>query len=338
MRFFDSIAAFRNPLAGSHRRVALLLFAIALALLAAGCRDVDFVVGILEPDEGDAVEEARTGFLEALSDAGFKAGENARFLRRNAEFRDEPLQKLARDLIENEEVDYLFAIGTPALQAAIGAAKGKQVFFAASADPTVGGASEPPWLHRTILGGAVAYPLTAETVSVLRRLAPDTERFALLYDARDPDSVAGRDLARDEARRSGFEVVAIALTGAGQVQQAVRDAIDAGAQGIVLSPANLLDDEFDVVRRAAADAGVPVFAWSESLTKRGALASWGIDYQRNGRRAGELAAAVFRGEGVPQRVTPPETAVHLWLNQRTADRLGIALPNDLVAQAREVFR
>ncbi|MCH8283543.1 MAG: hypothetical protein IIC20_03085, partial [Chloroflexi bacterium] len=122
MRFFDSIAAFRNPLAGSHRRVALLLFAIALALLAAGCRDVDFVVGILEPDEGDAVEEARTGFLEALSDAGFKAGENARFLRRNAEFRDEPLQKLARDLIENEEVDYLFAIGTPALQAAIGGA------------------------------------------------------------------------------------------------------------------------------------------------------------------------------------------------------------------------
>ncbi|MEE9285283.1 MAG: ABC transporter substrate-binding protein [Dehalococcoidia bacterium] len=338
MRSLHAVPVLARRLLASRRRITAFSVAIAILLLAAACgRDVT-IVGVLEPDRGKAVEDARTGFLEALSDADFKAGENMRFVRRNAEFRDEPLEKLARDLVEDEEVDFLFAIGTPALKAAIGAATGQQVFFALSADPTIGGDAQGFWRHPAILTGAGVPSPTADTVDLVRRLLPDATHLGVLYDSQDPDSVAGRDAARAAAEGRGFEVLAVAVSDAGQVEAAVQEAIGRGAHAIVLAPSKLLEDEFGVIRRTVEAAGVPVFAWSEPLTQRGALGSWGIDYEENGRNAGALAVRVLRGQDPSQAPISTDAPPRLWLSQRVAKRLGIALPDDLVARASKVFR
>ncbi len=325
----------KKPIA---RRASLAFLAVAFAVLLSACQRDVIIVGILEPDLGESVEDARTGFLEALDDADFRAGENMRFLRRNAKFREEPLDQLAAEFVDDEEVDYLLALGTPALEAALKATDRKQVFFAMSGDPTVGGATHGEWSHRAIVAGAASPVPAVELVATLRRLLPEVGVVGLLFDQLDADSRAGVGLLSTEATRAGLRVIATGVTGRDQIAQATVQVIEDGAGVLVLSPGPLLDAEFSDIRSSADERGIAVIGWSEGPAKDGALASVGIDYEDHGRRAGLLAVRVLRGEGAGPEPVSTGAVTRLWLNQRTAERLGVALPPDLVDRASEIFR
>ena len=324
-----------EPIAG---KAALAALAVALAVSLSACQRDVIVVGILEPDLGDSVEDARTGFLEALDEAGFRAGANMRFLRRNAEFREQPLDELAAELIDDEEVDYLLALGTPALRAAVEAADRKQVFFAMSGNATIGGVADGDWDHRTIVAGAAAPVPAAELMAIVRGLLPDVSVVGILFDRLDADSRAGVGLLSSEAARAGLRVIATGVTDADQAAQAAAQAIAQGAGVLVLSPSPLLDAAFGAIRSRADEARVPVVGWSEELAKDGALASVGIDFEDHGRRAGLLAARVLRGEGAGPEPVSMGAITQLWLSGRAAERLGVTLPADLVDRAQELFR
>ncbi|MCH7554145.1 MAG: hypothetical protein IIC82_09140 [Chloroflexi bacterium] len=309
---------------------------VALTLLVSACsRDVT-VIGILEPDRGPAVKEARTGFLDALDEAGFRASENVRFLRRNAEFRDEPLADLARDLVENEEVDFLFAIGSDALAAAIEAAPDQRVFFALSGDPLVGGVAEPRWRHDAIAVGAAAFPATADLVNVARRLLPELTSLTVIFDADDLDSVAAKDLAVEGAARIGLSLVVMPVDARQSAEAAAVRAISEGTQGLLLAPARTLEQAMGEILETAFEAGIPVFAWREEHVERGALVAQGIDVTDNGKRAGVLAARVLEGQAVSGNRVTLEASYFLWLSGSVADRLGISIPADLEAQATAI--
>jgi putative ABC transport system substrate-binding protein len=319
-------------------RIAILTFlAVAFAVLLSACQRDVIIVGILEPDLGELVVDARTGFLEALDDADFSAGENMRFLRRSAEFREEPLDQLAVEFFDDEEVDYLLALGTPALEAALKATGRKQVFFAMSGDSTIGGAADGEWSHQAIVAGAAAPVPAAELVATLRRLLPEVRVVGLLFNQLDPDSQAGVGLISTEATRAGLRVIVTGVTGRDQIAQATAQAIEDGAGALLLSPSRLLDAEFSDIRYTADERGVAVIGWSERLAKGGALASVGVDYEDHGRRVGLLAVRVLRGEGVGPEPVSTGVVTHLWLNRRTGERLGVPLPADLVDRAAEIF-
>ena len=309
---------------------------VALTLLVVACsRDVT-VIGVLEPDQGPAVKEARTGFLEALDEAGFRASENVRFLRRNAGFRDEPLSDLARDLVENEEVDFLFAIGSDALAAAIEAAPDQRVFFALSGDPVVGGVAEPRWRHDAIAVGAAAFPATADLVNVARRLLPELTSLTVIFDADNLDSVAAKDMAVEGAARIGLSLVVMPVDAGQSAEEAAVRAISEGTQGLLLAPARTLEQAMGEILGTASEAGIPVFAWRKEHVERGALAAQGIDVTDNGKRAGVLAARVLEGQAVSGNRVTLEASYLLWLSGSVADRLGISIPVGLEAEATAI--
>ena len=319
-------------------KAVLAAVAVVLTVLLSACQRDVIVVGILEPNLGESIEDARTGFLQALDDADFRAGENVRFLRRNGEFREQPLDELAAELIDDEGVDYLFALGTPALRVAVEAAHGKQVFFTMSGDATIDGVADGDWGHGTIAAGAASPVPVTELMSVLRRLLPEVSVVGILFDRLDADSRAGVELLSSGAARAGLQVITTGVTDAGEVAQAATQAIAQGAELLVLSPSPLLDAEFGGIRSSSDSARIPVVGWSEGLAKAGALASVGIDFEDNGRLAGLLAARVLRGEDVGTEPVATENVTHLWLSGRAAERLGVPLPADLIDEAREIFR
>ena len=317
----------------SIRRPVLWGALLAATLILAACgRDVT-IVGVLEPDQSDAVDQARTGFLEALTDAGFRGGENARFLRRNAEFRDEPLDDLAADLVDDEDVDFLFAIGSESLAAAITAIDGERVFFAQSMSPLLGGLLRSPWSHETIAAGASVPPATGDLVTVARQLLPAAQRLAILFDPDDLDSRFAREIAVAASRDSGFSPMELPI--AGEADDAVREAIASGAEVLLLTPSRLLDRAFSRILDLANEAGVPVLGWSERQAAKGALAAVGVDPEENGRLAGTEAAKVLSGQA--GRVDLDSVA-ELWVSERAAARLGLAIPAEVASRASEVFR
>ena len=311
-----------------------LCLAFTLALLLAGCSRE--VIGILEPASTEAVDEARIGFLEALRDAGYKSGENVRFLRRSAEAREKPLDELARELIEEEEVELLLALSTAGLQAAIGATRERPIIFAASGLPPPSapapGATPSP---TNVTGAATQQPID-EVLQLVRRLLPSATRLGILSASEEPDSTTAAQGAWAAAQQAGFIPLSQVAATPEDVLQATRRLLAEGAQVIYVAPAALLEAQFSKIAGAAEAAGVPVLAWSEQLAKAGALASIGIDYRDNGRRAGAVAARVLNGEQISQVPVSTGGTTHLWLNQRVAQSLGIAIPEELLVLAKRV--
>jgi putative tryptophan/tyrosine transport system substrate-binding protein len=83
-------------------------------------------------------------------------------------------------------------------------------------------------------------------------------------------------------------------------------------------------------------AKMPLFTFSPSQVKRGAVLGVGSDYAENGREAGRLVAEVIRGKDPARIPFHATTKITRSVNLDNARRLGVAVPAEWVKSADEV--
>ncbi len=315
----------------TSRFAALLVLALCLPLLLTACQGEVTEIGILEAYQGADVDATRTAFLETLRAAGYKAGEQVRFFRFNAETQERTLEYLAGRLANDEKVDIVLTLSGAARDATVGLAGGRPIVYALTPRPFV--TIRP----QENLAGVLAEPPMEQTLALVRALLPRASRVGLLYAEGDADSVVARDLASRAAQAAGVTLVAAGVTAPEQAARAAQGLLAQNIQAIVLAPAHVLEQRFDDLLRVSNAANVPVFAWSEGLTVRGALASWGLDYADHGRRAGRIMEQVLRGVKPGSIPLDTGTARLLWLNAGVAQRLGVTIPPEVQAQAARII-
>ena len=315
------------PLRRSAYGTAALLAAVLVMALAGCSRDVP-VIGLLEVDLSDDMVETRTGFLEALRENGYAAGDTARFPRRNSQIREEPLSILARDLVTRDNAAMIFALGTPALQAVLGAGVDVPVIFAMSADPFAAGAGEGPARHRDNVTGVIAAPPGRRIVGLIRQLVPEASRVGILFDPADPDSSAAGEGVKAAVVEAGLDT-AMGRIGNMTAGQLTDSLVEGGADVIYVTAAEVLHSAFPAIVEAADRAKIPVFGTRTSQISVGALAAYEIDWIAHGRSAGMLAARVLGGEDIGGIPFLAETAFDFSVNRQVAQALGIVVPPDL---------
>lgn len=302
---------------------------VALAIAISGCSQDVVIVGILEPDQSDVVTETRTGFLEALREAGYKGGENTRFVRRNAEVREQSLAELAGELVTDEEAKVVLAIGTPALIAAAGT-QDVPVLFAMSGDTFAAGyvggpTATDPAVHNPRITGAAALPPIAEAVAYIRQALPQAARVGVLVVNNDPDSSEAGSLVRWQPL-AGMQLVVERAATAAAVLQAAQRLLAQDVHALLLTTASLTDAQLAAVIMLADAVRIPVFGATEEQAKAGAVASIGIDPKANGRIVGAMAARVLGDVTAASIAIATDSPVRVWINASAAKRLGITLP------------
>ena len=308
----------------------LLAALLAAALVLASCGSGDIVkIGIVERFDDPAVHDARDGFLKAMDRAGYKATENVRYFRFNAEGSDFPLDEIVDELVVEEEVHVLLAIGSDALRAAVEGARGQPIFFALATDDSIDGSTVRLPRHGVVWGGAVAYAvglveMVSPALPSLDRIA--SSRLAVLVVPDELDSVAAARLGAEGISRSGLEVVRIEVADAGSIADAVREAAEADVAAIALTPSALLDDVLEDILAAAADVDLPVVGTRRDHVERGAYAARGPVTEENGRIAGEMLAR-FLADDLSGWTISYDTPVGLWLSRPAADAFPVPLDN-----------
>ena len=101
---------------------------------------------------------------------------------------------------------------------------------------------------------------------------------------------------------------------------------------------NTVVSALQTVLAYANEANIPVFGSEVEQVKSGCLASMGIDYVELGKQTGEMAAAILKGEATAAEM-PYEICegASLYVNMEEAEKLGIELDEEMVAEAAEVF-
>lgn len=324
------------------RMLAVVLGMVIAVSLMAGCgakeESSGYTIGISQFAEHGSLDNCREGFLEGLAEAGIVEGENLTVEYKNAAADMGTVAQISSGFAA-DEVDLICAIATPSAQAAYNAAMDVEipVIFTAVTDPVAAElAAEDGTPVGEVTGTSDKLPVEAQ-LQMIRKILPEAKTIGIIYTTSEANSVSA--IAEYEAKVGdyGFKLVTKGVTAVSEVGLAAEDLLTQ-VDCITNLTDNTVVSALATVLDKANAANIPVFGSEIEQVKIGCLAAEGLDYVALGRKTGEMAAKVLKGEAKASELSfELITEAGLYINTKVAENLGITINEELVNNAVETY-
>ena len=313
--------------------VAVILAVITIFFV--GCtakKDKVPVIGISQYGEHASLDNCREGFLLGLKEAGLTEGEDYTIDYQNASFDNATATQIANNF-SSKNVALMCAIATSSATACYAAAEDKNipVVFNAITDPGEAGLTTGK-----ITGVSDKLPVDPQ-LELIRKLQPDAKTIGILYTTSEPNSVSAVEEYQAKAPEFGFTIEAIGVMQQSEVLQAADTMISKGVDCMTNLTDNNVVGVLPSILEKTNDAGIPVYGSEIEQVKIGCVASAGIEYVALGKRTGEMAAKILKGEATAEEM-PYETITdsEIYINPGVLETLGLTVPEDIAAEAIDV--
>lgn len=282
-------------------------------------------IGITQLVEHPALDRAREGFVEGLKENGFVEGENLEIDFQNAQNDNPTSQTIASNFV-NDKKDLIFAVSTPSAQAALNATQDIPIVFTAVTDAVEAGlVKSNESSENNVTGTSDAIPVD-KALELIKKFVPNVKTIGVVCNTSEINSKLQVDALREAAEKEGIKVIDKGATQANEVNQAV--AAVAKEADVIFAPTdNLVASSMPIITKVATENKIPVIGSEEGHVENGALACNGISYKELGKKAGEMAAQILKGEKQPSEIpvtTLDETETII--NKSTMETLGIKDP------------
>jgi putative ABC transport system substrate-binding protein len=315
-------------------RQLLLAFAATLAIsLPAKAEDVTVAVTAIV--EHPALDAARDGVKEALEAAGYKEGENLKFLYESAQGNPATAAQIARQFA-GEGPSVIVPISTPSAQAVVSTTRDIPVVFTAVSDPL--GAQLVKDMDKpggNVTGLSDMSPV-AEHLALIKEILPNAKTIGFLYNSGEANSVSLLAVLKAEAEKAGLTVVESAATKSAEVQGAAR-ALVGRADAIYIPTDNTIISALEGAVAVAEEAKLPLFTADTDSVSRGAVAALGFNYKDVGKQTGEIVVRILKGENPGDIAVKVAAGTDLVVNKSAATKMGVTLPEAVVGRATRVI-
>jgi len=322
-----------------RRAFIILLSGAAAWPLAARAQQPMPLVGFLNSASPDTYRFNADSFREGLAKAGFVEGRNVRIEERWARGDYDVLPALAAELVAMGVVAIAATGDVASTRAAQDASSTVPVVFTIGGDPVRFGLVKS--LNRP--GGHVTgilfnqNVLGAKRVELLREIAPNVSRIALLMNPTNPNVDVERMDAEAGARKLGLETVTLNARNAREIDTAFEQLLDAKADGIITATDPITLDRREQIVAFANRHKLPVVGFVRQFAAVGGLMSYGPSISWMYRQAGEYVAQILKGTNPAELPVLQPTQFELVINLKTANAFGLTVPLTLQAAASEVI-
>lgn len=318
------------------RRILGLLLSLMLVLgtTVALADEGSVKIGILQYVEHAALDSATEGFKQALKENGY---EDVTIDYKNASGDNATLQLMAEQFASGD-YDVLLGVATPAVQALLTAVSDKPILGTAVTDYVSAGlvaSNEAPGANLT--GTSDMNPVDKQ-IDLLMQLVPDAKTIGVLYTSSEVNSEIQAKMAEQEAARYSLGVVTKTISAVGEVQQAVESLVGQ-VDALYIPTDNICASAMAVIASVANPAKLPVIVGEENMCNEGGLATIGLNYTKLGYQTGMMAVRILKDGANPAEM-PIEGLgdADVYLNQVTADEVGIVFPQELVDAAVNIVK
>lgn len=325
------------------KRVAMLLaLVMALTGLLAGCGsggdgesgDSTIKIGLVQLVEHPSLDTIRESIISQLEEEGYIDGDNVTIDYQNAQNEQANLKTICQNFVADES-DIIIAISTPAAQAAYGETKDIPIIFSAVTDPVAAGLVEDFDAPGGNITGTSDLVSADRIMELALQITPDIKTIGALYNSSEVNSASVIDDLKAYAKKNGLKVEEAAVTNSSEIQQAAQSL--AGKCDAVFSPIdNTVASAMSVASKVFTDAKIPFYVGADSMVADGGLATYGINYESLGAETAKMAAEVLGSAdpaSMPVRVMDDMQA---YVNQNTADAIGITIPEDVLKDAENL--
>jgi putative ABC transport system substrate-binding protein len=277
-------------------------------------------------------------FRQALQQLGWTEGRNIRIDIRWGENDVDRDRKYAAEFVALAP-DVILAAGTLSVTALQRASRTLPIVFVAVSDPV--GAGLVARLDRP--GGSTTgfmifeYSLSGKWVELLKQVAPNIRRAAVLRNAANPAGIAQFGAIRTTASSLGVDVSPIDIRDAGDIERAITDFARSPNAGLVVTPSASSSAHIAQIVTLAARYKLPAVYGEGFVAALGGLISYGPENIDQFRHAADYVDRILKGEKPAELPVQAPTKYRLVINLKTANALGLTFPQPLLASADEVI-
>src|SRR5262245_13386174 len=296
------------------------------------------VIGFMSGRSPEDSSHLLAAFRPGLSDFGFIEGQNITIELRWAGGQYDRLPSLAAELLARR-VAVLAAVGGDASAAAAKQATSViPIVFGIGSDPVQAGLVKS--LNRPG-GNATGYTLLTndlepKRIGLLRELVPGTSRIGALLGPSGV-TVPARQEIEDAARKSGQQLFVAKAGSDAELDAALRSLIQEQVGALLVAASAYFDTRRDQIIAFAAEHKLPAIYQFREYAVAGGLMSYGPRITDSYQQAGMYAGRILKGAKPADLPVLQPARYELVINMKTANALGLVVPNSMQLLADEVI-
>jgi putative ABC transport system substrate-binding protein len=278
-------------------------------------------------------------FADRLKELGWIDGKSIRVSYRDADGDPEKLAAIMRELVESK-VDLIVAACTPEAKAAKNATTTIPVVVAATGDPVKSGLVAS-WARPggNITGLSASWlDLSAKRMQVLNEVAPAVKRASVLWNPIRGDNAFEVEVMRDAARKLGMELASHQVRDRDEIEVTLATIARDGTQALTETGDPVMFTYSNHLIDFASRMRVPAIYDNRFFVDQGGLMSYGPNLPSLHRRAADYVDKILKGAKPGELPFEQPSKFELVINLKTANALGLKVPQAMLVRADEVIR
>jgi putative ABC transport system substrate-binding protein len=278
-------------------------------------------------------------FREGLSEKGFVEGNNLAIAFRWAEGHYDRLPALCSELV-HQGVAVLFAAGgPPSALAAKAASLTTPIVFILASDPIklgfVASLNHPGGNATGVNLFAVA--VEPKKLEILHELVPKTTQIGVLINPRNPNAQTITPELQSASGALGLRIHIVNAATVADFSAAFTTLVQQDVGALVVAADPFFNDQREALVTLAAQHALPaIYEWRE-FAAAGGLVSYGTSLSDAYRQAGIYTGRILKGEKPADLPVVQPTKFELVINRKTANALGLEIPQPMLVAADEVI-
>lgn len=306
-----------------------------LVLFSVGVYAAPVKVGINQLVEHPALDAARDGFIDRMTELGYTEGTDIVYDIQSAQNEMATAQTIAQKFLA-DRVDLVLAIATPAAQGTANVIRDIPILITAVTDPVEAELVETIEKPNTNVTGTSDLTPVKLQLELLKELVPNVKRVGIIYNAGEVNAVVQVNIAKEAARDLGLTIVEATANNTSEVMQAAQS-LQGRVDAMYVPTDNTVVSAIESVVSVAERTKTPLITGDESSVDNGALATIGIDYFLLGRQTADIADRVLKGENPADISIQYLDEMNVVLNLGAASRMNVDISDDMLARAERII-
>jgi len=282
-------------------------------------------------------------FRQGLSETGYIEGQNAEIEYRWVEGRNDRLPALVRDLVDRRVSVIVTLLSTAAALAAKAATQTIPIVFRIGGDPVAAGLVAS--LNRpggNITGITTLGPeLGPKRLELLSQLLPVGAAVALLVNPTNANAVIETKQIQTAADFLGVRLLILHASNPSDIEAAFASIARQDIGGFLTTADPFFGQQRGQFVAFVARQAIPAIYQLRRVAEAGGLMSYGVasgSFDDAYRLAGVYTGRILKGESPADLPVQRSTRTELVINLKTAEALGLTIPETLLATADEVIQ
>ena len=296
-------------------------------------------IGLLFTATPSAAAARIEAFRQGLRELGYVEGKNILIEQRYAEGQLNHMNELAAELVRLK-VDVIVTIGPAATRPAKEATHAIPIVMGVDDDPVGNGfvaSLARPGGNITGLA-SLAPEIGGKQLELLKEIVPRLSRVAVLGTSTQPGNVQSLREAEVAAQALAVKLQYLDVLSPKDIEPVFRTASNGRAEAVLVLRASIFFSHRKQIVDLAAKRQLPAMYYTTEYVEEGGLMTYGVSITDLFRRAATYVDKILKGAKPAELPIEQPTKFELVVNLKTAKRIGLTIPPNVLARADKVIK